>query len=448
MRVESHIHSFVPTKSPDRRDYKGPSWVPTFMQLGYYIQVWWHLIKAIGMPLNDLPQSFVGNTIGTDEFTNQYLAPLVKSKANKVVVFLQDKLSLQDFNQYADVYNPDSDGGAFKNIKGYMDEHFSVNLPSVISPGKAITQLIKMFDGKVHQAKTVNDIGKLNLGEPSLIIVTLEPVHGSSNEEKVVAKNDQTVSEIVKHLNKRSIDYTALYTAENSQKEEEVVDSAKRRLLEFVQKANGTFLNSTCMFFWFREMTLIVTKDNQPSTVPLTSGNFTDQQSSCSNKTARLAFHYEDSNVTLDVEMDIVISNKTGYWFIQSNKVEANFTNNASLSGVSTLDMKSVAAPPDFSYHCSNLGPVISSNITGNDTANMTLIVNGFQLQPFNIMNGQFSDGWDCVPFFTAVIWSGIISVGLITIILIFGFAWIADMRTMDKFDDPKGKTISVNVGD
>ncbi|VDI24791.1 Hypothetical predicted protein [Mytilus galloprovincialis] len=48
-------------------------------------------------------------------FYQSYVKPLTKD--NNLVVFLQDRLSLQDLNHHADVYNPYSDGGSFKNIK-------------------------------------------------------------------------------------------------------------------------------------------------------------------------------------------------------------------------------------------------------------------------------------------------------------------------------------------
>ena len=76
-----------------------------------------------------------------------------------------------------------------------------------------------------------------------------------------------------------------------------------------------------------------------------------------------------------------------------------------------------------------------------------------FQIQPFfdsdNSSHAQFSgDVWDCVPFFTIPIWMGIISTVLLMIILFFGLTMITNITTMDRFDDPKGKTITINVNE
>lgn len=70
------------------------------------------------------------------------------------------------------------------------------------------------------------------------------------------------------------------------------------------------------------------------------------------------------------------------------------------------------------------------------------------QLQPFDVMDYKFSDGWDCVPFFSEVIWMGLIATLAFVLILLFGFSMLASVTTQDRFDDPKGKTITVNVNE
>jgi hypothetical protein len=45
-------------------------------------------------------------------------------------------------------------------------------------------------------------------------------------------------------------------------------------------------------------------------------------------------------------------------------------------------------------------------------------------------VNGKFSDGWDCVVFFTEGIWMAIISVLVMIIIVLFGLNMIASLKT------------------
>lgn len=60
----------------------------------------------------------------------------------------------------------------------------------------------------------------------------------------------------------------------------------------------------------------------------------------------------------------------------------------------------------------------------------------------------KFGDTWDCTYFFTAPILSGFLVAILFAWIMGFGICMIMDIKTMDRFDDPKGKTINVNAGD
>ena len=69
---------------------------------------------------------------------------------------------------------------------------------------------------------------------------------------------------------------------------EDNVPSLNRHLLEFEANANGTFLNKTCMYFWFRGMTAIINKEGEEGK-PFymnNTGSFKDDGSTCTNKTA------------------------------------------------------------------------------------------------------------------------------------------------------------------
>lgn len=58
-----------------------------------------------------------------------------------------------------------------------------------------------------------------------------------------------------------------------------------------------------------------------------------------------------------------------------------------------------------------------------------------------------FPDKWnDCTGFFSAAIWAGLFVVIILLSILTCGITMMLDIRTMDRFDDPKGKTITINA--
>ena len=70
-----------------------------------------------------------------------------------------------------------------------------------------------------------------------------------------------------------------------------------------------------------------------------------------------------------------------------------------------------------------------------------------FQVQPF-IEERRFGAAYDCVYFFTVPIWSGLFVCAILAIILTSGLLMIMDIKTMDRFDDPKGKTITINTSE
>lgn len=107
-----------------------------------------------------------------------------------------------------------------------------------------------------------------------------------------------------------------------------------------------------------------------------------------------------------------------------------------------------IAALDNFSWHCSP-----SLILQANTGLISPLQFTGLQLEPvFGTLEGDkrrsFSDSWDCVGFTSAGIWGGLFVVLLMISILSVGMSWIMDIRTMDRFDDPKGKTIIVSTTD
>lgn len=69
------------------------------------------------------------------------------------------------------------------------------------------------------------------------------------------------------------------------------------------------------------------------------------------------------------------------------------------------------------------------------------------QIQPY-ADGRRFGAAYDCVYFFTVPIWSGIFVCVIFSIIMIFGLGMIMDIKSMDSFDDPKGKTITITASE
>ncbi|XP_071155544.1 V-type proton ATPase subunit S1-like [Mytilus edulis] len=412
------------------------------------------LIWSPSRGLSDLPQSYTGQTINSDDFQQSYVKPLTKD--SNLVVFLQDRLSLQDLNHHADVYNPYSDGGSFKNIKSFMEDQFSAQISSVMSPWSGLENIMKDFEGKVHKVMESADLHKLDLGgQANIIIVNLKPVQGSSNEGKVFSDNDEKMAEITKQLTKLGIKYTAVYTGKTATKTSNVQGSGVSRRLQAiddVSNPNATFMNITCpgrsspFFFYLRGLE-IMAQSNESN---YNNNNITleDDGTTCDNDTAVLKLKAIGDDMKFNLEWSMLIDNISEYWTIKENMVFLEWTNGTkTVTANETLVIKpgDLMAPKHFSYHCS-MHKITTLRV--NATANITLMFDGLQFQPFMIMDNQFSDGWDCVVFFTPGIWMALISVSIMILIVLYGLGMIASLKTMDRYDDPKGKTITVNVNE
>ena len=64
------------------------------------------------------------------------------------------------------------------------------------------------------------------------------------------------------------------------------------------------------------------------------------------------------------------------------------------------------------------------------------------------IRGDSFGRPNDCDGFFTIPILSGLFAGLILILILVYGIAMISSITTMDRFDDPKGKSITVNVNE
>lgn len=417
------------------------------------------LIWSPSRSLKDLPQSYAGHTVSTEKFSDEYLAPLTADNNHNTVVFLQDKLSLEDFTHHADVYNPSSEGGAFKNIKSAMDDQFSVHLSAVKQPQEAIDSIVSSFPGEVHRVDNSDQLDSLELkeGKKHLILVTLPATRGK-DEAKAFAKNDAMMGRCMHHMNKRGIRYTALYTAGSVDKTaEEAVHHSRRLLAEAPQQGNGTFQNKTYALLYLTGVNLTV--ENSPTKrdsifLPADDDSVTVTESYVDNE-LEIDMTIKDANVSLQIVMQTNGSIYAGEWVVKSGKAVVKGISSTWTDYDTEVDMvfDSITAPYGFGYHCSSLNVIMAKAKNASAAKNTTKVfiaIQGFQYEPYYNHSGAHfgNDVWDCVPFFTVPIWMGIISTTVLMIILFFGLTMITSIKTMDRFDDPKGKTITVNVAD
>ena len=88
-------------------------------------------------------------------------------------------------------------------------------------------------------------------------------------------------------------------------------------------------------------------------------------------------------------------------------------------------------------YFSSKCEPICQPNI----------LFHSLQVQPINVKNGTFSYAYDCTGFFNIPILMGLITTGVLLIILFIAVLVMFSLTTFDRFDDPKGPTIHVATG-
>jgi len=114
--------------------------------------------------------------------------------------------------------------------------------------------------------------------------------------------------------------------------------------------------------------------------------------------------------------------------------------------------MKSMAigASKKFCYACSQ-PPTIYYSMDEKHTTIYGLKFKNLQIQPFEWKRnpGNFTNNVDdCVPFFSIGIWMFLIVAGVLLLVIFFGIGMISSLKTMDRFDDPKGKPLVISAKD
>jgi len=153
-----------------------------------------------------------------------------------------------------------------------------------------------------------------------------------------------------------------------------------------------------------------------------------------------------------DVAFNFTKDGGGGYWSLLNLTVdltgyEGKPDNSFAFKGVPLFSEIGLYAPDPLSFHCSRFGPVFPPFGKG-DQRNHSFVIDflGFQVEPFmKSANGtvKFSGAFECVGFFSIGILSGIFVTLILMAVIVWGLSMILDVKTMDRFDDPKGKQVS-----
>jgi len=116
---------------------------------------------------------------------------------------------------------------------------------------------------------------------------------------------------------------------------------------------------------------------------------------------------------------------------------------------VKTKNGYKVIAPIGSSFCCYDPGMFEpkkgeASEEQMNNAYSVGLTFPKMQLQVFKLSRVRFGPEWTCDMFMTIGVWVGLLVTLLFASICVWGFCMLANIQTMDRFDDPRGKSIYV----
>ncbi|KAG7323854.1 hypothetical protein KOW79_013556 [Hemibagrus wyckioides] len=419
------------------------------------------------------PQSDLaaGHTV-TGRELQSYLNTAFRSAPHNVLLFFQDKLSVDDFTKYAGVFGS-KQGSAFPHLETSLQSSSSLLLPSVLSGASA--SLPTLLQDELNTAPLYMDPDtlaqlRLNASVPALLIFSL-PYSSSGADmmsvKEVLSGNDEVIGQVLRIMGSQSVPYTAIYTALHpSRVLEEVFPEVRsvgaRSLLQSRREGSPAPYapvefkerGSTCILLWAKNLTVSEYRSGKWERHNLNPKTFGEgvspklEGSSCNATHSRLVLSYENVLSYRSFKLIFVMVQRhykvsARRWFTM-DRVQLEYDGKTALFNAS----RGIYAPAEYSYRCHSVTsfryPQLTPHSAKDNANDWRIAFDDFQIQGFNVTGKEFSYASDCAGFFTPGIWMGLVTSALMVLLLTYGLHMIMQLHTMDRFDDPKGHAISV----
>uniref|UniRef100_A0A3P8Q8G5 ATPase H+ transporting accessory protein 1b n=1 Tax=Astatotilapia calliptera TaxID=8154 RepID=A0A3P8Q8G5_ASTCA len=381
--------------------------------------------------------------IASYEQLSAYLTSAFSSGSHTVLLFLQDKLSKDDFTVFGGVFGNKEDS-AFKNIEDAMQSSTSkVTLPALEWSGSF--NMAALLQEKLGVSPVLVDADTLShltikTSVSNLLLINL-PYCSSLQKscKEVLHENDEIIGKVLSSMKAKNIPYTAIYTGFQPSRVISETPISDQPVGRSLLQADGPEVKppimfnvsgGPCIMLWAQNLTVRLSPSSPwidlAQDVPSFVGSL------CNGSTSRFSMSKRFYSVS------------AREWF-SLDAVELQYAN-LSASYIASRD---IYAPAEYSFHCqsvANFGDILlHTNTTDTNSSQWRLNFIDFQIQGFGLANStNFSYASDCASFFTPAIWMGLVTVLLTLLILVYGLHMIMQINTMDRFDDPKGPSISV----
>ncbi|XP_004482927.1 V-type proton ATPase subunit S1 [Dasypus novemcinctus] len=398
--------------------------------------------------------------ITSDMQLSTYLDPALELGPRNVLLFLQDKLSIEDFTAYGGVFGNKQDS-AFSNLENALDTApSSLVLPAV--DWYAVSTLTTYLQEKLGASPLHVDLAtlrelKLNASLPALLLIRL-PYTASSGlmaPKEVLTGNDEVIGQVLSTLQLEDVPYTAALTAVRPSRvarDVAVVSGGLGRQLlqkptepEVIKSPVSYNDTAPRIMFWAQNFS-VAYRGRWEDLTDITFGQDLNLTGSFWNHSmAGLALTYEQL-FGATVTFKFILANRyypvsARHWFtLERLEIHSN-------GSVAAFNASQVTGPSIYSFHCEY---VSSRSCEGSllvpraQPSLWQLTFHNFQIQAFNLTGERFSYASDCAGFFSPGIWMGLLTSLFMLLVFTYGLHMVLSLKTMDRFDDHKGPSISL----
>lgn len=379
-------------------------------------------------------------------------------EAKVLVVFQTKELSFADLMKYGGSYG--GENTAFVNLKHLLASSISSVWGG--TSGNPANELIQKLSANLNLSpQSYADVDvKVSGASQLLLVVDLPDSNGGEDQLK---EQDATIGRVIEELKEHS--YIAFYTVgveeqvpvpQKIHSKRNVVKRASDDTYSLqssqdcphgaavLNKTNGT---DPCFLICFTKPINLAYDKMEPCEVKVVGL----KDYICESKSNESSVTFETkANCSVDlneftmrfpkvgkggsfytIEIDVMVDNEERYLMRAHESVNL-YTN--------------ITVPENSSYSCASKS---FYNFTENGTVyntdtNLTLQLTGIQVQPYSVKSTVFATSYNCEGYFSAPGWMGIFTIIILLIILYVSLVFMFSIKAIDRFDDPKGETISV----
>ncbi|XP_065202045.1 uncharacterized protein LOC135832612 [Planococcus citri] len=369
--------------------------------------------------------------LSTDSIEDWIMQPATEDQDTHVLVGILESLALPDlFKKYGDE-------SVFSNVQSSMsDSKYKNFFVQMNASPNGIEPLLNMSSlSGVQNLVTTSDSKKIH-------IIKIIPKGEEITE--TLKMSDNIMHKACKEHATLYKSYVCVMTGSSGGEEGEHVRIA-RSLLQTKEPAAEVKAETPMNIYFSPGFALIYTKttpvfqmlvDNQPKEYHLTQiGDITK-----SDKTLFVYFQ-DKANSSPKIRLAFTFINESTTWSLE----QIGYGDGAKSNVILKPSIK-ISSSFGNSFHTP------SKVVFQDDDMKYTLTFSSLQIEftnnPNTLQTKKFNSADDTVYFFTIPILSGLFVTSLLVTIVLLGLSMIFDIKTMDLFDDPKGKTVTINASE